>query len=80
MIKATNGYSAVSSNNAAAYQQGGGPEMGGVAAGAGAVRGCPRCGGVVFEAEKVVEKGLTYHKRCFRCATCNRPQDDKLQV
>jgi ribosomal protein S27AE len=43
-------------------------------------RGCPRCGGAVFEAEKVVEKGITYHKKCFTCAKCNRPQDDKLQV
>ena len=43
-------------------------------------RGCPRCGGAVFEAEKVVEKGLAYHKKCFTCSKCNRPQDDKLQV
>ena len=41
---------------------------------------CPRCGGAVFEAEKVVEKGLAYHKKCFTCSKCNRPQDDKLQV
>ena len=42
--------------------------------------GCPRCGGAVFEAEKVMEKGKAYHKRCFTCVTCNRPQEDKLQV
>ena len=41
---------------------------------------CPRCGGSVFEAEKVVEKGRAYHRRCFTCVACNRPQDDKLQV
>lgn len=42
--------------------------------------GCPRCGGAVFSAEEVIEKGLTYHKRCFTCISCNRPQVDKLQV
>lgn len=41
---------------------------------------CPRCKGTVFEAEKVVEKGLTYHRKCFTCVKCKRPQDDKLQV
>ena len=34
----------------------------------------------MFEAEKVVEKGVAYHKKCFTCSKCNRPQDDKLQV
>ena len=43
-------------------------------------QGCPRCGGAVFQAEAVSEKGLTYHKRCFTCVNCNRPQNDKLQV
>ncbi len=43
-------------------------------------QGCPRCGGAVFQAEGVVEKGLAYHKKCFTCVKCNRPQDDKLQV
>ena len=43
-------------------------------------QGCPRCGGSVFKAEEVVEKGRTFHKKCFTCIKCNRPQDDKLQV
>ena len=43
-------------------------------------QGCPRCGGSVFKAEEVIEKGRTYHKKCFTCVKCNRPQDDKLQV
>ena len=41
---------------------------------------CPRCNGAVFQAEEVVEKGISYHKRCFTCVNCNRPQTDKLQV
>ncbi len=43
-------------------------------------QGCPRCGGSVFKAEEVVEKGQIFHKKCFTCIKCNRPQDDKLQV
>jgi len=28
---------------------------------------CPRCGGSVFQAEEIVEKGLSYHKRqCYQ--------------
>ena len=41
---------------------------------------CPRCNGAVFQAEEVIEKGISYHKRCFTCVNCNRPQTDKLQV
>ena len=41
---------------------------------------CPRCNGAVFQAEEIVEKGHSYHKRCFTCINCNRPQLDKLQV
>ena len=29
---------------------------------------------------QVVEKGRAFHRRCFTCSTCARPQDDKLQV
>jgi len=29
--------------------------------------GCPRCGGAVYEAEKVPIKNDNYHKRCFNC-------------
>ena len=33
--------------------------------------GCPRCGGAVYDAERVVAKGTSYHKKCARCFTCN---------
>ena len=42
--------------------------------------GCPRCGGAVFQAEEVIEKGISFHKRCFTCKTCQKPLNDKLQV
>ena len=34
----------------------------------------------MFEAERITEKGKNYHRRCFTCCKCSRPQDDKLQV
>lgn len=37
--------------------------------------GCPRCGFVVFEAEKMISKGSSWHKRCFNCADCHRSLD-----
>ena len=43
-------------------------------------KGCPRCGGAVFKAEEIVEKGRNFHKACFTCKKCKRPQADKLQV
>ena len=27
-------------------------------------KGCPRCGGAVFQAEEIIEKGLSFHKKC----------------
>ena len=39
---------------------------------------CPRCGGKVFEAEKMTGKCGYYHKKCFKCATCKRPLDYQL--
>ena len=30
--------------------------------------------------KKVSEKGQVYHRRCFVCCKCHRPQEDKLQV
>lgn len=37
--------------------------------------GCPRCGFVVFEAEKMISKSNSWHKRCFNCADCHRSLD-----
>ena len=40
--------------------------------------GCPRCGGKVFEAEKMAGGGRgaqVYHKRCFTCMECSRGLD-----
>ncbi len=31
-----------------------------------------RCGGSVYEAEKIPVKNDVYHKRCFNCHRCNR--------
>jgi hypothetical protein len=43
-------------------------------------KGCPRCGGAVFQNEEIIEKGISFHKKCFTCCQCNRPLTDKLQV
>ena len=43
-------------------------------------KGCPRCGGAVFQAEEIIEKGISFHKKCFTCCQCTRPLNDKLQV
>ncbi|TRY73464.1 hypothetical protein TCAL_02229 [Tigriopus californicus] len=40
--------------------------------------GCPRCGGKVFEAEKMIGKTGPYHKRCFFCKTCKRTLDYQI--
>ncbi|XP_021953785.1 muscle LIM protein Mlp84B isoform X1 [Folsomia candida] len=40
--------------------------------------GCPRCGGAVYEAEKMLAKGSVWHKTCFSCASCRRPLDSIL--
>ena len=34
----------------------------------------------MFKAEEILEKGRNFHKKCFTCKTCKRPQSDKLQV
>ncbi|XP_006036954.1 cysteine and glycine-rich protein 1 [Alligator mississippiensis] len=34
--------------------------------------GCPRCGQVVYAAEKVIGAGKSWHKACFRCAKCGK--------
>ena len=36
---------------------------------------CPRCGGKVFEAEKMTGKFGAYHRQCFKCMKCKRPLD-----
>ena len=37
---------------------------------------CPKCGGKVFEAEKMVTaNGKWFHRNCFRCVTCNNMLD-----
>ncbi|KAI1731390.1 LIM domain-containing protein [Ditylenchus destructor] len=33
---------------------------------------CQRCNRTVYEAEKIVAAGKTWHKSCFKCAACNR--------
>ena len=39
-------------------------------------RGCPRCGGAVFEAEKVVAgESVWFHKACFDCRNCHTKLD-----
>lgn len=37
--------------------------------------GCPRCGFVVYEAEKMISKKSSWHKRCFNCADCHKSLD-----
>jgi len=41
-------------------------------------KGCPRCGGAVFEAEKLTVKDEVYHKQCFTCKRCHRFVDSLL--
>ena len=39
-------------------------------------KGCPRCGGNVYEAEKVqASENRAYHKKCCTCKTCNQRLD-----
>jgi len=37
--------------------------------------GCPRCGYVVYEAEKMISKKNSWHKRCFNCTDCHKSLD-----
>ena len=34
---------------------------------------CPRCGGKVFEAEKLRTRSHVFHKKCFNCHQCKHP-------
>jgi len=36
---------------------------------------CPRCGGKVFHAERMLSKNHSFHKPCFTCLECQRPLD-----
>ncbi|XP_019639853.1 PREDICTED: cysteine and glycine-rich protein 2-like isoform X2 [Branchiostoma belcheri] len=36
---------------------------------------CPRCGGSVYPAEKVIGAGKSWHKVCFKCSACNKALD-----
>ncbi|CAG0907081.1 unnamed protein product, partial [Cyprideis torosa] len=37
--------------------------------------GCPRCGGCVYDAEKMLAKGTQWHRKCFNCGVCHKPLD-----
>ena len=39
---------------------------------------CPRCGGQVFHAEKMLSRKNVFHKPCFSCLECKRPLDSTL--
>ncbi len=36
---------------------------------------CPRCGGKVFEAEKISSRSFLFHKNCFSCKACGHRLD-----
>nr|CAD7398317.1 unnamed protein product [Timema cristinae] len=38
-------------------------------------QGCPRCGFMVYEAEKMISKNTIWHRRCFNCKDCHRSLD-----
>ncbi|XP_063379703.1 muscle LIM protein Mlp84B isoform X1 [Cydia fagiglandana] len=40
--------------------------------------GCPRCGGYVYAAEQMLARGKGYHRRCFKCISCNRTLDSTM--
>jgi len=40
--------------------------------------GCKRCGYKVFDAEKLMAAGRSWHRRCFSCANCSRHLDSTL--
>ena len=42
---------------------------------AGSFETCPRCGGTVYEAEKVGAKHNLYHKSCLTCYDCRKALD-----
>jgi hypothetical protein len=36
---------------------------------------CKRCGGLVYEAEKMMARGGFFHQRCFNCQICRKQLD-----
>ena len=40
--------------------------------------GCKRCGYRVFEAERLMAAGRSWHRRCFSCCLCSRHLDSTL--
>jgi cysteine/glycine-rich protein len=36
---------------------------------------CPKCGGAVYMAEKIVGAGSSWHIHCFNCSICNKKLD-----
>ena len=39
---------------------------------------CKRCGGKVFELERLTSKTGVFHKQCFACYGCNKKMDSTL--
>ncbi|KAI9552806.1 hypothetical protein GHT06_020686 [Daphnia sinensis] len=37
--------------------------------------GCPRCGGYVYEAERMLAGGRSWHKKCYKCKDCRKHLD-----
>ncbi|EFX75802.1 hypothetical protein DAPPUDRAFT_306648 [Daphnia pulex] len=37
--------------------------------------GCPRCGGHVYEAERMLAGGRSWHKKCYKCKDCRKHLD-----
>ena len=43
-------------------------------------QGCPRCGGKVFEAEKIPTKSSLFHRSCFSCYLCNHKLEPSTYI
>ncbi len=41
-------------------------------------RGCVRCNGTVYEAEKLTTSAGSFHPQCFKCFTCTRGLDQVI--
>ena len=49
--------------------------LGRIKAGLDADNACKRCGGLVFEAEKMASSGGVYHDSCYNCKICRKTLD-----